>query len=137
MCAALVGGSEIGSSICPKCAKVSKANAAEYFAVALPVQAGELYKRDVGLLTLCPLPSNNVKHMTFANLTLGNNADEQTKDCEDPAYPGEEPPLLHGCRSLESDNDRGLKEKDPTPCEDASTTKEVAASRVVVVFEPR
>ncbi|ETI54283.1 hypothetical protein F443_02905 [Phytophthora nicotianae P1569] len=116
MCAALVGGSEIGSSICPKCAKVSKANATEYFAVALP---------------------NNVKHMTFANLTLGNNADEQTKDCEDPAYPGEEPPLLHGCRSLESDNDRGLKEKDPTPCEDASTTKEVAASRVVVVFEPR
>ncbi|ETO80032.1 hypothetical protein F444_05367 [Phytophthora nicotianae P1976] len=133
MCAALVGGSVIGSSICPKCAKVSKADAAEYFAVALPVQAGELYKRDVGLLTLCPLPSNNVKHMTFANLALDNNSD----DCEDPAYPGEEPPLLHGCRSLESDNDRGLKEQDPAPCEDASTTKEVAASRVVVVFEPR
>ncbi|CEG46306.1 uncharacterized protein PHALS_02714 [Plasmopara halstedii] len=63
---------------------------------------------------------HNVKHTTFDNLALGNKADDYTgfvnllkgNPCEDPILPltqGEVPPLLHGCHSYESDDDRGLK----------------------------
>ncbi|KAG1688714.1 hypothetical protein DVH05_003151 [Phytophthora capsici] len=134
---------ENSTSICPECAKVSKEDAAEYFAVGPPyaitrkdltrlmddycnmtVLKREQMKREHWMSEMLgyslAAAKHNVKHTTFDNLALGNKADDYSgfvslmkgNPCEDPVtpiIPGEAPPLLHGCHSYESDDDRGLK----------------------------
>ncbi|ETI52156.1 hypothetical protein L917_04366 [Phytophthora nicotianae] len=92
---------ENSSSICPECAKVSKADATEYFAVGPPyaitrkdltqlmddycnmtVLKREQMNREHWMSEMLgyslAAAKHNVKHTTFDNLALGNKADDYT-----------------------------------------------------------